>query len=155
MCERGMRGVRASSRSAREAMRGAFLIEALVAVLVFSLAAAGVFSVLANALHASGNASIRAAANALAASTLARMSIEDLPALSERYDPHVPGPGYRTLATMAKRLPGVTDTHNLPLVTVSDGSSAGSRRVSITVLWQLPNEATPHRAQLSSVVAHH
>ena len=154
MCERSTPGLRASPRGAREAMGGALLIEALVAVLVFSLAATGVFSMLANALHASGNASIRATANALAASTLARISIEDLPTLYERYDPDVPGPGYRTLATMAKRLPGVTDTHNLPLVTVGDGPSAGSRRVSITVLWQLPNEATPHRAQLSSVVAH-
>ena len=135
-------------------MRGALLIEALVAVLVFSLAAAGVFSVLANALHASTNASVRATANALAASTLARMSIENLAALSGRYDPDVPGPGYRTLATMAKRLPGVTDTQNLPLVGVGDGSSAASRRVSITVFWQLPGEPGPHRAQLASVVAH-
>jgi Tfp pilus assembly protein PilV len=135
-------------------MRGAFLIEALVAVLVFSLAAAAVFSLLANALHASTNASIRAAASALAAATLAHMSIEDLAAIADRYDPDLPGPGYRTLATMAKRLPGVTDTHNRPLVTVSDGSSAASRRISITVFWQLPSEARPHRVQLASVVAH-
>ena len=153
MCERNLHGLRMSPRGMRVAMRGAFLIEALVAVLVFSLAAAGVFSMLANGLRTSSNASIRDAANALAASTLARMSIEDLGTVAERYDPDVPGAGYRTLAKMARHLPGVTDTHNLPLVTVSGGSSAGSRRVAITVFWQLPNETTPHRAQLASVVA--
>jgi type IV pilus assembly protein PilV len=140
------------SNSART-MGGAFLVEALVAVLVFSIAAAGVFSVLASATHASTNALMRAAATDLAASTIAHMSVEDLSTLAGRYDPAVPGTGYRTVAALAKRLPGVTDTRNLPLVAIDGGSSAASRRVAITVFWQLPDETRPHRASMTSVIA--
>ncbi len=85
-------------RPRRTTSCGAFLIEALVAVLVFSVAAAGVFSLLANGLRASDNARSRTEASDVAAATLARMSTEDIVTLADRYDALGGGSGFRTLA---------------------------------------------------------
>ena len=139
--------------SGRAAQGGAFLIEALVAMVVFLLSAAGVFAALANALHASSNASLRSSASNLVASTLALMQLEDPATLVSRYDGGVAGSGYTTLATFARRFPGVTATTNQPVVSVNDGVSAASRRVSVTVFWQLPDESRPHRTTMTTVVA--
>lgn len=139
--------------SGRPAQRGAFLIEALVAMVVFLFAAAGVFAALANALHASSNASLRSSASNLVASTLAHMQLEDPATLASRYDSSAAGSGYTMLATFARRFPGVTVTSNQPVVSVNEGVSAASRRVSVTVFWQLPDESRPHRTTMTTVVA--
>jgi len=139
--------------TSKRAQGGAFLIEALVAMVVFLLAAAGVFAALANALHASSNASLRSSASNLVASTLAYMQLEDPATLAGRYDSNVAGNGYTRLATFARRFPGVTATSNQPLVSVNDGVSSASRRVSVTVFWQLPDESRPHRTTMTTVVA--
>jgi type IV pilus assembly protein PilV len=139
--------------SHRSASRGAFLVEALIAILVFSIAAAGLFTLLSNALRTSSNALWRTEATDVAASALARMSTEDLATLADRYDSLAAGPGFRALVATAKRLPGVTDTTNLPVVSIAPGPSANSQRVSVTVFWHPPNESAPHRASMTSVVA--
>lgn len=155
MFEAAARSSRAAVADATHprASRGAFLIEALVAVVIFSVAAAGLFTLLANALRASSDALSRTDAYGAAVSTLARMSVDDFATLADRYDSHAGGPGFRALAAAAKRLPGVTDSINAPVVSIAPGPSAGSRRVSVTVYWQLANEASPHRASITGVVA--
>jgi type II secretory pathway pseudopilin PulG len=140
-------------RPRRTTSCGAFLIETLVAVLVFSVAAAGVFSLLANGLRASDNARSRTEANDVAAATLARMSTEDIVTLADRYDALAGGSGFRTLLASARRLPGVTDTANVPVVTFAPGPSARSQRASVTLYWQLPGESARHQASMTSVVA--
>jgi type IV pilus assembly protein PilV len=145
--------VAATPRKLQAASRGAFLIEALVALVVFSMAAAGLFALAANALRAGTEALARAEANDIAASALARMAAESLATLAERYDAALPGPGYRSLAAMASRLPGVRDEANAPVVSIAPGPSVGSRSVSVTVYWQLPGESAPHRAAMTSVLA--
>jgi Tfp pilus assembly protein PilV len=133
--------------------QGAFLIEALVALLVFSMTTAGTFALLASAFRASGNAAARMEATDVAVAALGQMSVEEIPTLGDRYDAQRAGQGYRAIAASAKRLPGVTDTANLPVVSVTAGPSLNSRRISIVVFWQLPNDTAPHRAVVSSVVA--
>ena len=134
-------------------VRGAFLIEALVAIVIISIAAAGLFMLVARAISASGDALIRAEAAHLVAATLSRMSAEDPSMLSERYDATTNGAGYVALAAAAKRLPGVSDSANLPIVSVTPGPSLASRRVAVTVLWQSPASPAPHRAAMATVVA--
>ena len=68
----------------RRLARGALLIEALCAVLVFSVAAAAVLPMLAHAYRATTGAALRAAANDLASATLGRMSVEDFATLPGR-----------------------------------------------------------------------
>ena len=130
---------------------GAFLLEALVALIVFSIAAVGLLGVMTNALRASGIAQWRSEAFDIAASTLSRMWAEDPAALATRYDPAASGSGYRALLAAAMRLPGVSTVANSPLVTIDD-SASGSRRISVTVYWQMPAETGPHRASVSAVL---
>lgn len=132
--------------------RGAFLIEALISLVVISMTVAAMFGLLANGLRASNNALSRAQATDIAVSTLARMAAEDLGTLADRYDPHGAGGGFRVLLSAAGRLPGVTETTNVPAVSVAPGPSANSRHVSVTIFWQLPSETLPHRASLESAV---
>jgi len=149
-----LREVRVSSSGERwDRARGAFLVEALIAVVVFSIAIAGTFGLLANALRTTSNALARAQAQSLAASTLAHMWAEDFATLADRYDAHAPGAGFRTLVDAATRLPGVTPSANVPRVTFAPGPSSNSRRASVTVFWQLPSESAPHQASMTGVVA--
>jgi Tfp pilus assembly protein PilV len=138
--------------SARSTVRGAFLIEALVAVVVVSIAASGLFGLVARSITASGDTLIRDEAAQLVAGTLARMATEEPSLLAQRYDATSNAPGYAALAAAAKRLPGVSDGDNLPVVSVTPGPSLASRRVAVTILWQSPAAATAHRAAMTTIV---
>lgn len=130
---------------------GAFLIEALLAILVVSIATAGVFTLIANLVRTSGDSLLRAEATEIAVSAVARMAAENPATLADRYD--TPGSaGFAAVAAAAQRLPGVTAVTNLPTITVTDGPSAGTRRVVVSVRWQAPTSTTPHRASMSTVV---
>jgi Tfp pilus assembly protein PilV len=137
----------------RSRARGAFLLEALIGMLIFAVAAAGVVSLVASAVRAGTDADLRSAATALAAATLARMATDDFATLAERYEASRDGAGYRALATRARLLPGVTTSVNLPSLSITDGPSISSRRVDVVVSWQPPGAARPHRASMTTVIA--
>jgi Tfp pilus assembly protein PilV len=139
-------------RAGRTSQRGAFLIEALMAILVVSIASAGLFTLIANLVRTSSESLLRAEAIELAAAALARMTAESPATLTDRYDASAGAPGFVALATAARRLPGVTAVTNLPSVAVAPGPSAGTRSVSVTVRWQAPNDSTVHRASMTTVV---
>ncbi len=132
---------------------GAFLLEALVGMLVFAIAAAAVIAFVASAVRAGTNADLRSVATGLAATTLARMATDDFATLADRYDASHGGTGYRALVTRARQLPGVTATRNLPELSITDGPSAASRRVDVVVSWQPPGASRPHRSLLTTVIA--
>ncbi|HKP65958.1 MAG TPA: hypothetical protein VJX31_04990 [Casimicrobiaceae bacterium] len=139
-------------RSAQPGLiRGAFLIEALVAILVVSIAIAGLFALMANLIRASGDALLRAEAAEIAAAAVARMAAENPASLADRYATPESA-GFAVLAAAAQRLPGVTRTANLPTVSVADGPSLGTRRVVVGVQWQAPTAPAPHRAMMTTVV---
>ena len=134
--------------------RGAFLLEAVLALVVFSIGAAGLLGVIANAQRESGNARWRGEAFDIASSTLSRMSTEDPALLDARYDAATRGTGYRALLAAAVRLPGVDSAVNAPVVTLEDAPS-DRRTVRITVYWQLPGEAAPHHASAAGMLLRH
>jgi len=123
---------------------GTFLLEALVAIVVFAVGTLGLLELIAGAARESGNARWRNEAFTLAASTLSRMWTDDPATLNALYDA-TSGAGYRALRVAAERLPGVSSGVNAPLVAV-DTSIPGRWRVAITVFWQQPGERRAHRA---------
>ena len=133
------------------AIRGAFLVEALVAILVVSIAITGLFALMANLIRASGDALLRAEAAEIAAAAVSRMAAENPTSLADRYATP-DSPGFAVLAAAAQRLPGVTRTANLPTVSVADGPSLGTRRVVVGVQWQAPTARAPDRATMTTVV---
>ncbi|HLX30697.1 MAG TPA: hypothetical protein VKV24_19630 [Casimicrobiaceae bacterium] len=139
-------GLRGSTKSA-----GVFLIETLVALVVFSLGMLGLLALLASALRASGNAQWRSEGVDLAAAAIARMTTEDGATLAARYDA-TGGDAYRALLQQATRLPGVSRTSNAPSVDIED--TAERRRVRVGVRWLAPGETTAHRASVSAMLPH-
>jgi type IV pilus assembly protein PilV len=123
---------------------GTFLLEALVAIVVFAVGTLGLLELIAGAARETGNARWRDEASTLAASTLSRMWTDDPATLDARYDT-TSGAGYRALRAAAERLPGVGSGVNAPLVAV-DSSTPGRWQVAITVFWQQPGERRAHRA---------
>ena len=130
--------------------RGAFLLEALVAIVVFSLALLGLASAIAGALRQAGAAQWRSEAVDAGASTLARMSVEDPATLPARYDSVTEGDGYRALLARALRLPGVSTSSNRPGLAIVD--DADRRRVLVTLFWQMPGDTRVHRALVGTVL---
>lgn len=138
------------ARAAR--CRGAFLLEALVALGVFSLGMLGLLGLLAGALRTSGSAQWRSEGFDIAAAAIARMWTEDPGTLGSRYEAATGGAGYRAILVQAMRLPGVTAATNTPRITVDD--TAERRRVQVTVLWQLPSDGVVHQASVTGVLPH-
>jgi type IV pilus assembly protein PilV len=132
--------------------RGAYLLEALVALIVFSLGMLGLLGLLAGAVHASGSAKWRSEGFDIAAGTVARIATEDPASVVERYDASRDGPGYRALLEQAMQLPGVSATVNAPTVSVDD--ALDGRRIRVTVHWQLPGDAAVHEASISAALPH-
>jgi type IV pilus assembly protein PilV len=132
--------------------RGAFLLEALIALGVFSFGMLGVLALVAGALQASGSAQWRSEGFDIAAATLARIWTEDPATLASRYDPATDGAGYRALLAQALRLPGVTALANTPGVAIDD--DAKRRRVRVTVRWQSPADVAVHQASVTGMLPH-
>jgi len=136
----------------RSASGGAFLLEALVALIVLSLGLLGVLGLVAGAMRASGNAQWRSEGFDIAAAALARIATDDPSALAARYDAATGGPGYRQLLTQAMRLPGVSPDVNAPVVSIVD--NAESRHIRVIVRWQLPGDAAVHQASAGGALPH-
>ena len=130
--------------------RGGFLLEALVALVVFSLASIALLGVVAQALRQGGSARWRAETAGIASSAVSLMWAEDPAALASSYDSAAPGPGYRELLAAAMRLPGVATGRNEPRVNIVD--LPDGRRVSVTVFWQLTGDLATHRAVVSGTL---
>jgi type IV pilus assembly protein PilV len=128
----------------RRRTSGAFLLEALVAIVVFAVGTLALLELITGAARESGHARWRDEASTLAASALSRMWSDDAATLDTRYDAAT-GPGYRALQAAAQRLPGVGSGVNTPLIAI-DGSVPGRWQVAITVFWQQPGERAAHRA---------
>jgi len=130
--------------------RGMFLLEALVALCVFSLGMLGLLGLLAGALRTSGSAQWRGEGFDIAAAAVARMWAEAPAALAARYDAGGDGDGYRQILAQAMRLPGVSAQVNAPRITIDD--DADGRRIRVTVHWQLPGESVVHQASVTAVL---
>lgn len=132
--------------------RGAFLLEALVATLVLALATLGFLGLTALAAAGTGEARWRAEAAALAASTVAQMSVADPTTLVAHYDSVQGGAGYRALAASAQRLPGVAASVNAPVIAVTPRSGSSVVTASVRIAWQEPGATTPHRYAIEDAV---
>ncbi|MEO5764960.1 MAG: hypothetical protein ABIR52_06590 [Casimicrobiaceae bacterium] len=132
--------------------RGALLLEALVAALIFALAALAIVGFQARAARQIDDAHFRVEARHLAEATLARMLAADATTLFAEYDMRAGGAGYRALVAQAQRLPGVTATQYAPEVLIMPGPSTSSRTAAVTVRWRSPADATPHGYATSGTV---
>lgn len=132
-------------RGQPHALRGMYLLEALVALVVLSFGMFGLLGLLAGALRGSAGATWRGDGFDVAADALARISAEAPATIVDRYDASADGAGYRALLAQAARLPGVSSDANAPDVGIDDAGE--TRRVRVVVRWQPPGERL-HQASI-------
>jgi type IV pilus assembly protein PilV len=130
---------------------GSALLEALVAVLIFSFGVLGLIGILAGSIRATNDARYRAEAANLAHALIGDMwatAAADLDAQFGAGGPKVDA--WR--AQVAGLLPSATGA-NVPVVDLSQpGLSTQSRSVVVTVYWQLPGETVRHQVLVTAQI---
>jgi type IV pilus assembly protein PilV len=140
-------------RRVARAQCGAFLLEALVALLIFSFGVMAIAGLQARAARHFNEAQYRANAAELVQATIASMRASDPATLAARFDPATGTADWLALLGQAKRLPGVNGVQNVPAIQISDGPTTTSRQVSLSVFWQTPGDPRAHRYVASAVIA--
>lgn len=128
------------------AQQGFMLLEALIAILIFSMGIIAIVGLQATSIKLSTDAKYRSDASLLANQLLGQMWVSDRTAATLQTNFSSPG-GQKYidwLANVNTALPGVSGVPaNQPTVSVStDAATLG--QVTIKVFWQSPSEAAPH-----------
>ena len=135
----------------RVPQRGSALLEALIAILVFSFGVLGLIGILAASVRATNDARYRAEA-----ANLANALIGDMWATSaNQLDPQFGTGGPKLVAWqnyVATQLPSAAGA-NVPVVDLAQpGLSAQSRSVVVTVFWQMPGEVARHQVLVTAQI---
>ena len=135
----------------RIAQSGVALLEAMVAVLIFSFGVLGLIAILAGSIRATNDARYRAEAANLAQALLGAMWSTRAADLDTEF-----GAGGPQLVAwqsqVASLLPAATGS-NLPIVDLSQpGLSTQSRSVVVTMFWQRPGEAGRHQLLITAQI---
>ena len=130
---------------------GSFLLEGMIAILVFAFGILGLIGMLAGSIRASNDARYRTEAINLANAIVGDMWTTQAADLDAQF-----GSGgtkltaWRTQA--ASLLPSATGA-NVPQIDLTQaGLSAGRRSVVITVFWQLPGATERHQVLLTAQI---
>ncbi|GAB3776559.1 hypothetical protein GCM10028796_54250 [Ramlibacter monticola] len=146
-----------AARRSRRFQGGVMLLEALIAILIFSVGILGIVGLQATAVKQSTEARYRSEASHLAGQLLGRMWIDNRTpaALQTKYNtcPTVACAGYFEWATrVSDTLPGATITSATlkPTVEVEDDGL-----VTIKIYWRSPSEDSSerHRYEVQSKIA--
>jgi type IV pilus assembly protein PilV len=137
--------------------QGAFLLEALVALLIVGFGILGIVGLQAQSMRVTNDSEFRAEAVYLANSLVGKMWADDLASVKATYDSTGGGAGYTAFQTAVSVLPGVDIPGGVNVPTVifdstKPGLSTNSLYVTITVFWQIPGETAPHQYVTSAVI---
>lgn len=132
----------------RKQQSGVMLLEALVAILIFSIGILAIVGLQAAAISASSDAKYRSDASLLSNQLIGQMWVSDRTPATLQTNFQTGGVAYNSwLADVQTTLPMVAG--NPPTVVITPAATAGSQ-VTITIFWQLPSSTTVH--QYSTVV---
>ena len=125
----------------RRAQRGVMLLEALIAILIFSVGILAVVGMQAVAIKDVAQSKYRSDASFLADSLLSQMWTDAGNIAGYAYAGSGTAPSKLTdwVSNINARLPGATAVP--PIVTITGATSAGAT-VQIQVRWQMPEEAS-------------
>jgi len=126
---------------------GSYLLEALVAILIFAFGVLGLVGLLGSSIRVTNDARYRAEAANLANGMIAEMwTTTPANIVSEFGSSGTKLPAWTT--KIAALLPG----GYAPAVTVEDGFSTESKNVVVTIYWQLPGESTRHQHVMTAQI---
>ncbi len=129
--------------------RGGSLVDALLALLLFSVGMLALLRLLSSVLAESANAQYRHQASQLASALVARMWSGDRSAasLQARYGDASANDYQAWLATVKASLPGIDAAVLQPVVRID-----AERRVSITLQWKAPSDRSAHQMLVQAVI---
>jgi len=141
----------------RRSQQGAFLLEALIGILIFSLGVLGIVGLQAQAIRFTNDSEYRAEAVYLANSVISQMWGDKRDTLKANYDSAGGGPKYALFAAdVHSRMSGAlfprepvvkVDTPDLPAAVTKTSSV-----VQVQIFWQLPGEPTEHNYTTTGVI---
>jgi type IV pilus assembly protein PilV len=128
------------------------LLEALIAILIFSIGILGIVGLQATAVQQSTDARYRAEAAQLAEQLLGRMWVGDRTVANLRTQfntcTSTSCAGYQAwYGTVKDRLPGISTVSMMPSVNISNAPGSNGV-VTISIFWRAPSDdpnANPHR----------
>jgi type IV pilus assembly protein PilV len=138
--------------------RGVMLIEALIAILIFSIGILAVVGMQSVAIRNVTDAKVRSDAGFLVNELMAQMWTDSGNIASYTYPGSGSVPARLTgwMARVNQRLPGATAVPPIITLTPPGGTPTGAL-VQVTVRWQLPEEASqglpPHQHTMLATVA--
>ena len=140
----------------RQHQRGAYLLEALIGILIFSFGILGIVGLQAQAIRFTNDSEYRAEAVYLANSLISQMWTENQALLQSKYR-SPSGSEYVNFRDnkVAAALKGAMTTD--PEVLVDDASlpaapSKTSSVVKVTIFWQLPGDPVQHSYATTGVI---
>jgi len=142
---------RSSTRRVLGRQRGSYLLEALIAILIFSFGILGLIGLLGSSIRITNDARYRSEAANLASAMIAEMWTMSAAQMDTQF-----GSGGTKLtewqAKAASLLPSATGA-NVPEVDLAQpGLSPQSRTVVVTVYWQMPGETTRHQHLMTAQI---
>jgi type IV pilus assembly protein PilV len=140
----------------RHGQSGAFLLEALIGILIFSLGILGIVGLQAQAIRFTNDAEFRAEAVYLANSLISQMWADNRKTLKANYDSAVGGPKYAQFkADVNTRLRGATVADPIVKVDTADLPAAVTKTssvVQVQIFWQMPGDSSQHNYITTGVV---
>jgi type IV pilus assembly protein PilV len=132
---------------------GVMLLEALIAILIFSLGIMTVVAMQATSVKLTGDAKYRSDATMVANQLIGQMWASGLPLAQLKTDYETDGAAYLVWLNdlvNSKMLPGIslTDETMKPQVSIIDAADVTGGRVTITVFWRTPQMSAPDRHRL-------
>ena len=146
-----MNPVTTSAKRPRARQEGSFLLEGLIALLIFAFGILGLIGLVAGSIRASNDARYRAEAINLANAAVGEMWTTQSTAL----DTHFGAGGAKLTAWQSQvgsLLPSATGANAPQIDLTQPGLSAQSRSVVITIFWQLPGESERHQVVLTAQI---
>jgi type IV pilus assembly protein PilV len=129
---------------------GSFLLEGLIALLIFAFGILGLIGLVAGSIRASNDARYRAEAINLANAMVGDMWTTQPAALDTLFG--TTGAKLTAWQTQAASLLPTATGANAPKVDLTPGLSTNSRSVVVTIFWQLPGETERHQAMLTAQI---
>jgi len=138
---------------AQRYQRGAFLLEALIAILIVSFGILGIVGLQAQAMKVTNDSQYRAEAVYLATELMSQMWADDYKSLKADYDSIGGGPKYVTFKDKVKaQLAGAWVSDPDVLFDDANAPSLQSSYVTITIEFRTPGEPVAHQYVTSGVV---
>ena len=132
--------------SIRKRQTGSFLLEALIAILIFSMGILAIVGLQAASIKASGDAKYRSDANMLANQLIGQIWVSDRTAATLQAAYQTGGTAYTAWqADVEGSLPGAAENPPTVAVNLVAGGSVTSSLVTITIFWKAPSESTVHQ----------